>query len=345
MMAKTGAKGLRAEEALRDYFLAQGYFVARGVQAQFESADVTDIDLWLYGRPSALSRERTNVDLKNRAAPKALERVIWALGLRDALGLERCIVATTDTRPLVRDFGNRNGVLVLDGAFLSHLVAARPRLPNRLTEEELTANLDDAALGSLGQSLRRRLQRAKAKLVSKLDFDGCNAWLEEIRDCMHGVLSDPSRAAPQIRVLYLVCAYFLIGMDYSAHRFVFLELKKRQSLIEEGIRFGEGGSTKFLEGTNLAIRLASAVSANPSQTGSQLRAEFDRQFSDIKADIIASYFAKLSIAHDSFGMALALEREAYSTNLRTPSQLGPELQGLIGMLCDFHGLDRKRVLI
>jgi hypothetical protein len=69
---------------------------------------VTDVDIWLYSRPSPLTRERANVDIKRKKTPQALERIFWAKGLQQVLSLERCVVATTDTRPDVREFGLGN---------------------------------------------------------------------------------------------------------------------------------------------------------------------------------------------------------------------------------------------
>ena len=86
-------KGARAEELLREYFLRNGYFVIRGAKVTFREEDVTDVDLWLYHRASEFSRERINVDAKDRDRPRALERVLWAVGVRELLGLERVMVA------------------------------------------------------------------------------------------------------------------------------------------------------------------------------------------------------------------------------------------------------------
>jgi hypothetical protein len=140
MSTKTGGKGSIAEEALRAYFLESGYFAVRGVKAQYNDLDVTDIDVWLYLRASALHRIRANVDTKNRGSPKAMERILWARGLQAILGLDHAIVATPDARPVVEEFGAMHGVQVLGGAFLSQLTQ-RPKtaLDTRVTEEDFVA--------------------------------------------------------------------------------------------------------------------------------------------------------------------------------------------------------------
>ncbi|WP_206206140.1 hypothetical protein, partial [Pseudomonas viridiflava] len=72
-MSQQLLKGPAAEEAIRNYFLSIGYFVVRGCAFKYNQFDVTDIDLFLYGKSSAFSRERLNADIKNKKTPQALE--------------------------------------------------------------------------------------------------------------------------------------------------------------------------------------------------------------------------------------------------------------------------------
>src|SRR5205085_8304786 len=104
-------KGDDAEELLREYFLCLNYYVARGVHFTYGGEDITDVDLWLYQRQSPVSRQRINVDIKNKKTPQAIERILWARGLQATLGLDQCIVATTDNRPTVVDFGRDHNVV------------------------------------------------------------------------------------------------------------------------------------------------------------------------------------------------------------------------------------------
>lgn len=61
---------------------------------------MTDVNVWLYLRPSPLGREHIMVDAKDRGKPKAMERILWAKGLQSVLGVKAsAIVATTDKRP------------------------------------------------------------------------------------------------------------------------------------------------------------------------------------------------------------------------------------------------------
>src|SRR6266849_2299227 len=99
-------KGGKIEEVLRECFLDMGFYVVRGARYTYGGIDITDVDLWLYQRASPFSRQRFNVDAKDRRIPHALERVLWAKGLQDCLSLDASIVATTDTRIKVKEFGD-----------------------------------------------------------------------------------------------------------------------------------------------------------------------------------------------------------------------------------------------
>jgi len=123
--SRTAGKGPELEEALKAYFWRAGYFVVRGVPYRVGDDDVTDIDLWLYERPAALTRRRLIVDAKNKQRPKSAERIIWSNGLRDALQVDGAIVATTDQRDSARRLAKHVGVTLLDGDAVTKLLQAK----------------------------------------------------------------------------------------------------------------------------------------------------------------------------------------------------------------------------
>src|SRR5580704_11437008 len=136
-----GGKGFDLEEALKAYFWQAGYFVVRGIPYRLEGEDVTDIDLWLYERPAALTRRRLIVDVKNRRSPKVSERIIWSKGLQAELGVDGAIVATTDKRPSARRLARSLGITLLDGDAVAKLMqSAQLRNTGQLSSDQL----DDA---------------------------------------------------------------------------------------------------------------------------------------------------------------------------------------------------------
>ena len=147
MANKGNLKGARAEEAIRSVFRKEGYYVVRGIPYVFQGRDVTDIDLWLYGRTGAF-RERINVDIKNKKTPQAIERFFWALGVMQVLRLDRCIVVTTERNPAVVEFGRRSNVAVIDGQYLQS-----PQVEpdtDRLSEEEFLKAIHPPGAADIG---------------------------------------------------------------------------------------------------------------------------------------------------------------------------------------------------
>jgi len=95
---KTGKKGLETEEVIRSYFLGAGFFAVRGVKLRRGDDDLTDIDLWLYERSATLARRRIIIDIKDKAEPKAAERLFFVKGLAEIMQVEATGVVTSDSR-------------------------------------------------------------------------------------------------------------------------------------------------------------------------------------------------------------------------------------------------------
>lgn len=327
-------KGPVAEEALRNYFLSIGYFVARGCKFTYNRFDVTDVDLWLYARNSPLSRERVCVDIKNKKTPQALERIFWAKGLQTVLGLDACVVATTDSRPDVRAFGLEHDVKVLDGKFLARLTKSARSHQDRISEEDFLMELDDGSLGRLGGDWRNRYERSKSRLLHSLNFDGCNAWLEDIRL----MLSEIGAGTPRWRLLYVVCAHLLIAVDFILREHVTADHEQRRSVMDAGIRFGDSGQFFTEKVTRMAASLVESVAAQPG-LAKTVQQEIEDQVSQVKAEILAEYFARNTSGF--FDIALQLEAAAFAPSIPMPSSLPAICQGVIGVLADFSSIDRK----
>lgn len=329
--------GGRAEEMLRDYFLESNCYVARGIKLRFGGTDVTDIDLWLYSRPSSFSRERTNVDAKYKQKPQAMERILWAKGVQAIIGTERCIVATTDKRPVVKSYAHEHGVVVLDGHFLSRLVRRASSEPSRWIEDDLLDALADKSDKTL-MDWKVRASDAKARLVTDLNFDGCNLWLDDIGVFLKGSVASEHRSLAY-RLSYLTISYFLVGLDFRSMTLAFEDANIRKRAIEDGLRYGEAGK----EGVNERLRMAEGLI---SQYGGRERASSGmsrRALQDIQAlpvDGLAEFFSKIDVTSDLFMMAKELESAAYKTKVPEPGMLSAKAQGALGVMLDFCGLDR-----
>jgi hypothetical protein len=329
-------KGAAAEEALRNYFLSIGYFVVRGCKFTFNRFDVTDVDLWLYARNSPLSRERICVDIKNKKTPQALERIFWAKGLQAVLEFDACIVATTDTRPDVSEFGLQHNVKVLDGRFLSRLTKSPRSHLERVSEEEFVSDIEGGSLGRLGGDWRGRYETSKSRLLHSLNFDGCNAWLEDISY----LLSQAASGIDTRRLLYATCSHLLTAMDFVLREFVTADQEKRRQVIERGIRYGMSGQAFTEKVGRMAAALVESVAAQPG-LAETVQQELQAQAAHVRADVLAEYFSKTSAGAGLFEVALAFEAAAFSPKIVAQSALPATSQSVIGVLADFCGVDRK----
>lgn len=337
-------KGELAEERLRLYFLNLGYFVVRSINARFQGFDVTDVDLFLYSRPSPISRERTNVDVKMKQRPQALERVFWTKGLKEVLGLEKCIVATTDKRSHVGEFGAKNDVLVLDGNFMKKLDSTERYTTDRLNEEEFIGLLSDANKGELGSDWKKEYEEAKSNLINHLNFDGLNKILNRIKYFVELCCSGRSSEASN-RALYSSISFFLVTLDYSIKDISYKDQKERATIISDGIRFGEKGKQKSEEIVAMSSALMSSFMNNDDYDVAAIKSEVYSQFMDIPSDDLANYLGSAKMMQRLLPMALEFEGCAYSRIFINPLSMSPELQSILGLICDFYSLDRKRVLV
>lgn len=323
-------RGGRTEEVLREYFIRAGYFVVRGGKIVYDGDTVTDVDLWLYSKPSALSRERTNVDVKDRDRPRALERVLWALGVQQLAGSERVVVATSDKRASVKSYAARHGVDVLDGDFLKRLGA--PAL-ERLHEDELLEIIgpkDEKILGDW----RVHIESSKTRLVGGLDFGVCNALTEECRFFLDHAITSHRRDAAA-RGAYLSTAYLLISLDYSSRMLAFEESDARREALVEGFRYS--GDPVWKNAVDLAARIAETF----SKGGSALRAKVLQELQNVPVEMLAEHFCKHEVLGSLFDMAKRFEAAAYDRKFIPPGALPGNMQGVLGILLDFSSIERE----
>jgi len=344
MAKKSLSKGPTAEEALRDYFLSLGYFVVRSIPYRFRSNIITDLDLWLYKRTSTVSRERVNVDIKRKRTPQAVERFFWAKGLSELLGLDRCIVATTDKRRDPKEFGKLHDILVLDGNFLKRLLEKGSYVNNRLTEEDFLSLLKERCLVDSKLNWRATYENSKQRLLTALDFNGCNLHLNDIHKCMEDYILSDCKGMASHRLLFVHTAYLLITVDYIFKFLAFSDAQERKNKLDEGIRYGNTGKERTEEVLEIAVHLAESGRQETLVTNSELRSEMIGQITSYRAEIVADYFARADVAMNLFKLAKEFESLAFSTAPPRPRELVAELKSVLAVLCDFLSIDRKRIL-
>lgn len=341
MTVKTPNKGEKMEELLRNYFLKAGYYVSRGVPFNYEGFDVTDIDLWLYGRTSSVSREIAIVDIKNKKTPQAIERIFWVKGLQSAVKATNALVATTDKRVEVKDFGKEQGVLVLDGHFVSRLSRSENILNSRLSEESLIAEIDSYALSKLDGDWKGRYIESKKLLAKGLNFDSCNMWLEHGRHfAVQASLNTPQRNLAY-RLCFLICSYIALAVDYMLREMSFGEKNDIEKKINDGFRYGDRGLRETNRIINASVALVEQFADNGSVVSHQVRKNLDSELSKIPTNILSEHLSKPDVGKGLFGVAVELERLAMQKAFVNHSSSSIEVRSLLGCFLDFWQLDRR----
>lgn len=323
-------KGELMEERLRAYFMDLGYYVLRGTKYKYQDVEVTDIDLWIYHRSTPISRERINVDIKNKnKGAAAVERIIVAKGIMNILGFDRCIVATTDKRPDVIEFGKQHGVVVLNGNFLARLGKVRAE---RYTEEDITNLLRDE-YAKITKNWFSNNERAKSRLLQNLDFATANYLIDEVGDILAQIHAVPSKQENFIRLLYLYLSYLCICVDFILKDYAYIELKDKQRNLDRGFRYGA------VEDASIKSRLDLMAKEN-GKSVMAIKALMDA----LPVNILVEFLSKSESFKNVFKWAIEFESNAYNKSLSKPSMLNPELKGIIGLFCDYSKVDRKLIL-
>jgi len=334
-------KGFEMEEQLRSYFMQSGYFVVRGVPFVYEGFDVTDIDIWLYSRESSLTRSITIVDVKNKKTPQAIERIFWAKGLAKAIKADKVIVATTDKRKEVKDFGSDLDVLVLDGSFLSKLNKSEGFLNSRLSDEEFISEIEKYSLGKLDGDWKGQIVKCKSLLSKEIGFDECNRWLEVSRFFAEQILTKPSQLELALRCFYYSLSLFCIGVDFILKELSFLDHGNRVNKLVEGFTFGSKGKEGVTKMLSLSLSLVEQFAPEGRSISSQVRTSVMADFDSLPTNILGEYFSKAEVGKITFSSAKELEGLAMSRLFRNHSESSIELKGVIGCLLDCWGINRK----
>ncbi|HCY76379.1 MAG TPA: hypothetical protein DHV28_10700 [Ignavibacteriales bacterium] len=325
-------KGELMEELLRNYFLNLGYYVARSVKFQYDGFDITDVDLYLYGRSSSLTRQRINVDIKNKKSPQAFERILWANGLMKLLNFDSSIVATTDQRPVIQRFGQLHNTVILDGSFLSKLRANT--LPDRLSEEEFLSKLSNHKSYKTfsNKDWRYIYESSKSKLLTEQDFSGFNSVLSILIYFIEKAIIDEQKREDATRMTYIILSHLLIIIDYIVKDIAFLETSKREKKLSDGFRFGNLGEV----GVDKVISMAVQISGNRS-AGS-----FLKSLENIPTDILKDFFSKNENSKNLFNWAKDFENLGFKKTFINPELIESPLKGVISVILDFANIERRK---
>jgi len=343
-MSEILAKGERTEELLREYFLELGYFVIRSVKFTYREFDVTDVDLFLYSKSSPFSREKTIVDIKKKKTPQAIERIFWTKGLQEALGMDKAIVATTDNRSDVAEFGKKNKINVLDGNLIMRIEERFMRMKrSRITEEAFTEIMRRESIGDLYGNWKDKNEELKALFINEISFNTCNRILKSIKEVLEYYITTNKNELSK-RLLYLHVSYFLIALDYSMKDLSFIEEDQRKQSLDMYFKYGQTGYQRTQEIIGYIQSFLSSTPAGSEIHREAIKEAVESDISSIKADVLAEYFCKITISSKIFDIARYFESYAYAIEVPHVEEIPAEDQAIIALMSDFFSIDRKKVL-
>jgi len=339
-------KGAVLEEVLRAYFLRAGFFVIRGVPFRFADEDLTDVDLWLYERPTGTARRVQICDIKYKQRPKAVERIFWTSGLADALGVDGAYVATTDKRRSLRSVAEKLDLQLIDGTDIQRIQNSQNVLyPERIGDEQLVQELQ--AVDKEARS--KLLQEARNDILSSLSegFGPPSAVraLEGFGRLAESVVSyhpDSKAARAAARLAYLAAAIACESLDFVSVGAAFRTLEERRELILNAVRLGALADEDGAQSLRIALALVEKYAPGGKATAVAVESGLKKDLERIPAEIVADQAVRLLKADQLFLAGRELEMSAYHVKLPVFDQLSLATRSMLGALLDYANVDRER---
>lgn len=339
-------KGAVLEEVLRAFFLRAGFFVIRGVPFRFADEDLTDVDLWLYERPTGTARRIQICDIKYKQRPKAVERIFWTRGLATALNVDGAYVATTDKRKNLRSVADRLNLQLIDGTDIQRILVSQNTLfPDRIGDEQLVEELQ-----SVDKDFRNKaLQEARFDILSSLSegFGAPSAVraLESFcRLAQAAVTFHPDSKAAKAagRLAYLAASIVSESLDYVSVGAAFRPFDERHELILNAIRFGALSGENGKQQLKLALALVEKYAPGGRTTANIVEGSLRKDLDAIPAEIVAEQAVRLLKADQLFLTGRELEMASYRVALPSFDLLSRPTKAMLGALLDYAAIDRER---
>lgn len=339
-------KGAVLEEVLRAFFLRAGFFVIRGVPFRFADEDLTDVDLWLYERPTGTARRIQICDIKYKQRPKAVERIFWTHGLAEALDVDGAYVATTDKRRSLRSVAGKLDLQLIDGNDIQRILASKSTLySDRIGDEQLIKELQ-----LVDREFRdRALQEARIDILSALSegFGAPSAvrsleGFSRLAGAVVGFHPDSHAARAAGRLAYLAAAIACQSVDYVSVKAAFRPLDERRELILNAVRSGALSDAQGQQSLKLALALVEKYAPGGKAAAISVESGLKRDLEQIPAEIVADQAVRLLKADQLFTTGRELEMASYHVALPTFDQLSVPTKSMLGALLDYGGIDRER---
>lgn len=340
---KTGDKGRKTEEIVRNYFLRAGFYAIRSVPIRKNNEDLTDVDLWLYERSGTLARRRTIIDIKDKARPQAAERLFFVKGLSELLRVDAAGIATSDPRLALKELARSYGLLWLDGADLQRMKSSPDLVsPERASEEDLDEQIRLVDNGRGSTRFRDALFEMKSAVGDSFGPACANRCLDVARAvAREAISSHPNSPAARLggRLTYLSASLAGIALDFVSADTALRSMMERTEHLTDAIRYGAdaGGVREKLRWAETAIK---EYAPNGAGIARIVREKLRGDLMSVPAEGLASVVAKFTRSDDLFNICRHLERSAYCRDLDTFDILPSPARSYLGAILDFVNVDR-----
>ncbi|MCG6146591.1 hypothetical protein [Leptospira bandrabouensis] len=343
-MNKNKEKGNILEESIRHFFLSEGFYVVRGIILSIDTDTITDIDLLLFKKISPLVRNKANVDIRNRKRPQTFERMLWTSGIKSLLGYDNCYLVSTEARPSMFRFAKNHGISLIAEPLTSYIENKYKKENLRLSEEEfcekirLISEQDQKEITSF-----KIYTYCREILPHEFNFDNLNQILNQIKEIFNLYIIQ-NKSENTVRVLYLTVSFFLLILDFILKDFYSLGKDDSSKQLSSIIRFGNNGKKQSELMLNRMTKLFNTISNSVQpELFDTVREKANDQWNKIPAEIISDFYTQEIHKNAIFDYAITFENLAYSTNLKTLSELTPNQKSILYNLCDFLNIDRKKM--
>ena len=339
-------KGVVLEEVLRAYFLRAGFFVIRGVPFRLEDEDLSDIDIWLYERPTGTARRVQVCDIKHKQRPKAVERMFWTSGLAKALDVDGAYIATTDKRKSLRELAEKLNLQLIDGTDIQRIKSSQNVLyQNRITDEQLIQELNSVDKEFKNKVLQEERIEVIAALSEGFGAPSAVRALEGFGRLATAAVSyhpDSNAARAAGRLVYLAAAITSESLDYVSAGAAFRTYEERRGVILDAVRLGALSNYDGRHVLKLALALVKKYAPGGQGAATAVETNLKKDLENIPADIVADQAMKLVKSDKLFLVGRELEMASYQEPLPTFDGLGVMSKSMLGALLDYSGVDRER---
>ena len=275
-----------------------------------------------------------------------MERLLWTKGLIQLLDVDGAYVATTDTRPMLREISKKLGISVLDGADIKRMSDSdRVIYHDRISEEDSLRAIVSVDRMRRGKDLQLQYHDVEFALIDNFGAKTLNRALDSFGFFAGAaVTAHPGSEAAGIalRLSYFAAAVAALALDYISSEVSFRAANERRTALTNAIRFGDIDEIIGTERIRLAVALIKKYAAGGDSAARTVELGIKNDLNNIPAEIVAEHIVKNTKNDDLFQIAIRLEHLVFSRNATPFDVLNAEDKGFVGMLADYSGIDRVR---